>query len=157
MTTILINSIVLAKLIEEEPKLKMDILNSALPQIAALMSKRFLADNVETKIGKAVAENLDRIRYGNMTVSQREGFQKIILDIWTKDMKERLEIDARRIAEEIAGQKIATMLEEVRTEIAQARDTAKAELDAYARTVAEREVLSLLRGGQLVAAHAAPS
>lgn len=147
---ILINSSTLAKLIEAEPKISIDILNSAIPQIAQYITKKFTEQKVMDKVDSHIRDVLDKVRYGSMTVAQREGFKKIIQEIWSSDMKDRLEIEARRVAEEIAGQKIAQMLDDVRAELREAQEAARAEIDTYARGAAEREVLALLRGGQLV-------
>ena len=152
MTTVIINSSTLAKLIEEDPNVRVSILESAIPQIANYLGKKFTEQKVEEKIGRAINSILDTIRYGNMTVAQRDGFKKIIQEIWASEMKDRLEIEARRVAEEIAGKKIADMLDQVRHELTTAQEAAKVEIDAYARTAAEREVLGLLRAGKLTVA-----
>lgn len=152
MTKILIGAGDLRDLIAKHPQIEMELVRTAVPQIAEVIRKQ--AAQREPLIRKQIEETFNRIvlehgqKYG-MSDALKAVIRVFMEEVWLASAKELALDAARKAATEVAREIVAPEIEKARRQIAEEEEAAMRRVDLHAKEAAEREVLALLRAGNL--------
>lgn len=148
---ILIGADELRSIIERNPEVEVDLLRSAVPQIAEIIRRkaaekepaiRSLIDEAFNRLTKEVGRN-----YG-ISESARTVIRFYLGEMWEKEFKALAASAAESFAKEAAASAVGKAVKEVRRQITVEEDAAQQRLAEWAKAAAEREVVALLRAGK---------
>lgn len=148
MSKILIDATGLAALIEKHPQVEVDLMRTAVPQVATLIQQR--ADQQRGKLDESVRQcfvQIEKERNGQYGLPHI--VKHIIRDWLAAECKEL----AMSTVRQMVAEQLPKALENERQKFTVTLDRLNVKemdaINAYAKTAAEREVLALLRAGKL--------
>ncbi len=153
-TKILIGLAEFQSLILAKPEIEVQLLDKAVPQLAGLIARKVeeRAGKVGDVVQQAVNRQLNEI--GNKYGRVNEATRAIITTLVKENLDQFGRSIARQTLDEHLRSEMKTMFDEMKSEafraIKNSEEVSKRNIDAYAKTAAEREVMALLRAGNLV-------
>jgi hypothetical protein len=152
MTRILVSSTQLREMLERQPEVELQLVRSAVPQLATLLAEK--ARVSMTEIRKRVDEAWREIE---RTKSDRYGLpdkvREIIKDFLRGECRDEAKIlvrdEARDMARIAADEAVAKAMLKLGQDVEKSIGRAKAEVDEYIKDQVEQKFLELLRAGRL--------
>ena len=146
---ILIGASELAGLIENNPQIEVDLLRSALPQVAEIIRRR--AEPVAADLTERVRRAFDEIvrhQVGNYgaPAAARQVIRQFLETECREEARNLLAEHARKNAEGLAKAAVAEALKGFEAKLQTRVERARDEVDSYIKEAVGAEVLALLRG-----------